>query len=308
MKNKNNNGNNNDDNNCNNGNNIRFFSFKKIFISLIAVLALLLGVDATYKVMAAGSSFQIPTTNKYEVYHNGDDYTPDYSSYPFTTSAAVSVGFDSLYGVNKELLTYLGEIPKTLADSNEDFEKYRTFDGDEIDGKTRKWSSETNQEDLVTEANSKAVKDGKLNPNTREPHIWAMTIHHSYFGGGIFHILFYLVYIFNWVITKIVFLMIFIKSIDLASLASMIDPSGGFTKQLASIFLINPDTGSVSPLLVFGIVVFIASFISLGFKVAKGSSNQSFRALINEFGFFLLAIVIEAIFSQIHDLILLLFF
>lgn len=287
--------------NRNQNRNIRknIFSFKKVIISIIAIFAIMFTLAGTCNIVtAAGSSFQLPKLNKYEVYKGGDDSTPDYNSYPFNSTGIISVGFDSLYGVNKSLLTYLGEIPSNL-EEEDNFSQYRTFDGDEIDGQTRKWAS-TSKDDLAKESNSKAIKDDKLNSNTREPHIWAMTVSHSFFGGGIFGVLFWFVYAINWLATKIVVLMITLKSLDLASLASTLDSGGSFSKQLSTIFLINPDTGSVSPVLLFGIIAFIVSFISLGFKVAKGggggNSNKSFRSLINEFGFFLLAIVIAAIF------------
>ena len=252
-------------------------SIKRIFLSLIVCILTFSFMNIT--VMAAGSNFQLPSfLDRYDVYSGGSNYTPNLTNYPFNKSDVTSIGFDKLYNYDKSFFEYKGEVPSKIAD--EDYaKKYRTYDGNEIDGKPRPWSDTS-------------ISDNDLKPQNTDPHIWAMTVSHSFAGFG--SIFLAIIRALNWLFSMIVDLMITFKSFNIGSLVTAIDSSGTFAKQISQIFLIDPKTGSMSPFLIFGVVSFIISLISISFGFFKGKTSG--RTLINEFGFLIIALVITGMF------------
>lgn len=253
-------------------------SIKKILASIMVIFTLFVCVN-TITVMAAGSNFQMPLfLDKYDVYDGGSSYTPNYSDYPFNKNTVTAIGFDKLYDTDKSFFKYKGEVPK--ATYEEDYaEDFRTYDGNKIDGKSRPWSN-------------KVISEDDLKPTSKDPHIWAMTVSTSWFSLG--SIVLAIVGAINWLFTMIVNLMISFKSFNIASLIDSLDGAGTLSKQLSQIFLIDPNTGSMSPFLIFGLVVFVFSFIALAIGVIKG--RKSGRNVVSEFGFFVLAILIAGMY------------
>lgn len=266
-------------------------SIKKILASIMVIFTLFVCVN-TITVMAAGSNFQMPLfLDKYDVYDGGSSYTPNYSDYPFNKNTVTAIGFDKLYDTDKSFFKYKGEVPKSLADNKDDkYDDFRTYDGDKIDGNPRPWSNYTKEE---LEANGVKFDDKQnLKADSTDPHIWAMTVSTSWFSLG--SIVLAIVGAINWLFTMIVNLMISFKSFNIASLIDSLDGAGTLSKQLSQIFLIDPNTGSMSPFLIFGLVVFVFSFIALAIGVIKG--RKSGRNVVSEFGFFVLAILIAGMY------------
>lgn len=240
-----------------------------IFIGLFIVLFNTLIVNA--------KNIYMPNfMDKYTVYKNGSNYIPDLSSYPFDTPSAKSISFDKLYGDNKLLIEYCGEIPYSMSQLDQ-YKNYRTFNGEKIDGIRRMYS---------------LYDDVDIDPNNMDPHIRAMTVRHDSFNFGI--ILYYITYALNFITTFILNLMISFKSINLSNILNELDKDGQFRDILAKIFLIDPENGTLSPLFLFALILFIFSLVSLVFKFLKG--NKSFKLVINEFGYFIIALIVSAIF------------
>lgn len=231
-------------------------------------------------VQAADGTFQLPSfLNRYDVYRGTDDYTPNTDEYPFNLKAT-KVSFGKLYGSNKSFFEYMGEIPDKIKD--EDWaKKYRTYGSDKINGATRKWGqTEYGEDDIKVDSD--------------DIHITSMTVKHSALGFSFGSIIFAIVSAVNWLFEMLVNLMITFKSFNLGTIVSSIDPSGDLCKNLSSIFLINPDTHTLSPFLLFGLAAFVVTFVVVGFKAIRG--RASFRSVVNEVGFFLLAVIVAAIF------------
>lgn len=262
----------------------RNISIKRIILSISVVLALSLAINCMV-VMAAGSNFQLPSfLDRYDVYSGGSTYTPNYDDYPFNKSNTTAIGFDSLYGSMKPLFKYKGEVPNSIA--NEEWaEKYRTYDGEMIDGRPRPWSR------------TSSITEDNLKPTNRDPHIWSMTVSNAWLELGAIGLA--LVSGFNWIFSMLIKLMITLKSFNIAGLVEAMDSSGNLSKQISSIFLINPDTGAMSPFLIFSIFAFVISFIGLSMRVIRGRASA--RNVASEFGFFVLALLISGMYFSTNN-------
>lgn len=249
-------------------------------VILVLLTSILMVIVLNICVYASGSSFQLPSIfdNKYKVYNGGDSYFPDTSSYPYNTNAT-SIGFDSLYGSGKDFIIYLGEVPYTLKD-DETMSKFRMFNGTEIDGQTRSWSE------------TSGVTADEVVVTSKDPHIYAMTVPHPLVDWGFVGLA--IVNGLNWLFTKLINLMILIKGLDVSSMLGSIDPTGIFVKQLSSIFLVDLETGAISPFLLFSLLAFIIGLVLIAFKMLKGS--ESIRNIAKELGFFILAACITGLF------------
>lgn len=269
-----------------------FLSFKTIIrqslILLFSILFVFLLNSNIFSFMTAygGKSFIIPSFNsKNDVYSGGSDYIPDLSEYPFTSDTLNAVGFDTLYDSSKDFFVYKGEIPYILY-SNKDYEKwagkYRYFDGEKIGNHERPWASD----------NLRIDSEDKLK-ESYDPHIDSMRREQD--GHFLYSILFAVVKVIYYVTSVAIKLCITIQNFDISTLLNLVDGDGSLSKQLSKMLLIDPD-GGISPFLLFGLIVFIFSFISMSFKAIKGDQRTSFRKLLNEFLFFVLAIAIASIF------------
>ena len=248
-------------------------------ISLILIFSFVMLFLGYVKVFASGSNFQLPSfLDKYEVYSGGNNYTPNYSDYPFNKNTVEAIGFNKLYSSDKGFFKYKGEVSNIT--STEDYaKKYRVYNGNQIDGRNRPFANQT-------------ISKDDLKPSNKDPHIWSMTTNSSGFSMGSIGLA--IVSFVNWIFTMLINLMIALKSFDVSTIINIIDSDGSFSKLLSSIFLIDTKTGAISPFLIFSLLLFIASFISLSFKAIKG--RASFRNIASELGFFLIAIVIASMF------------
>ena len=90
---------------------------KKILIITMLMIAIF---NASYSVLAASGTYQ--TTfffGRNTVIKGEDSFMPDYSSYPYSKKNVKAIGFDKLYGDNKSLIEYYGEIPYNLKDEED---------------------------------------------------------------------------------------------------------------------------------------------------------------------------------------------
>lgn len=251
----------------------------KTLLSILIILVTFLAV--AIPAYAAGSNFHKPSfLNRYEVSSGASSYSPNTSSYPFNSNETTAIGFDALYDSSKGFWEYKGEVPDKIADED-DWKSFRTYNGKKIDGVFRKWSDESLDEDL-------------LKPDSEDLHIYAMTYSTSFFGNMFGSIGLALINGINWIFTQIINLMITLKSFNIADMVSALDNSGELSDLLSKIFLIDQDTGNLSPLMLFGLLTFVGSLAFMAFKVLKG--DLSLRKVATEVSFFVLAVAITAIF------------
>lgn len=266
---------------------IKNVKFKNVILLFILIFTLLFILND----FAYGKAFQEASfLNRYEVYTGGDNYFPATDDYPFTESSATSIAFPDLYGSSKDLFEYYGEIPYTYKDSdNSDsgskLSSLRVFNGKSIHGNKRLWSS--------MESQILNLNEGDIVPESEDPHIKAMTITHD---GSTGKTLYKISNVLFQITSFAVKVLITLKSINLATIFNAIDSTGKLSNQLASLFLVNPDTGHMSPLLVFAIALFIFSLVALAFKILKGALGGTSKKLLNEFFILVGAIAVSAIY------------
>lgn len=221
--------------------------------------------------------------SKYDVYDGGSSYTPNSSEFPLNEKNVTAIGFDTLYDTNKDFFKYKGEIPYSTANQpdGEYAKGYNSYNGNKINGRERLWSNKIIPEENLTPVNE-----------NEDPHIWSLSVKSSMFS--FWKIILSILNAINWIINKIINLIITFKSFNVSSIVDSIDANGQLSSTLSSIFLVNTKTGNMSPILIFGLALFVISFIALSFKVIKGS--KSGRNVLTEFGFFILSISISAVY------------
>jgi hypothetical protein len=249
-------------------------------ISTIMIIATIFTIAPV--VYAATDGFIEPfLTARKTVIEGKGTYSPNLSKYPFNAENITAIGFDSLYGGSRKLVSYKGEIPYYLRDQF----PYRYYNGEEINGRERPFSSGLNGQ----------WGADKIDDSSTDPHLWAMTQPTDsvgeFFGGlalGIINAL-------HWISKLLVDISVTIKSIDLSAILSVFDQgSGELAKILSSIFLIDLATGTLSPFLVFALFMFLVSFVGLAFKVIKG--DTTLKVVAQEFSIFLVALLITGMF------------
>lgn len=250
---------------------LRNDKWKKHIVSTVALLLLTVSLTSN----AATTYQEVSLGSRKQVLSGASSHIPGNSDLPIGTNSAgvVSVPFNVLYGVRKGLVTYYGEVP--LAQKNENT-KLRFYDGDTIDGRGRPFSgSSLSLDDPESDVHLKALTQSHGITDSLSSIGYSIT-------SGI-----------NGIFSLAVKFMIMIKSIDLGTLLEgAFDDE--FVKILRTIFLINPDTGEWSPVLIFAMVFFLVSLMALSFKIVKG--DLSFRKLWTEAGMFILAILVSAIY------------
>ena len=266
----------------------------KICIGLLFSTLLLLYF--CIKVYAAGGSYQeVNFLSRTKVYSGGDNYIPDLNEYPYNSSGTVTaIGFDSLYGAKKGFIDYKGEVP--YDDRDNDWAKnYRYFNGTKLGGITRNpWVLNDSGKIDGNGTYKDNGNDWKDASETTDLHALGLTTTDSdFFGLNIGAIGLWIVNALYWVTSSIVKLVITINTFDLGALISAIDSNGKLAQQLASLFAIDPNTGAISPFLIFGGASFLICFISICVKIVTGKQGTG-RQLFNEFGFFLIAVVLCA--------------
>lgn len=227
---------------------------------------------------AAGAFITPNLFERFDVYSGGSNYTPNVNGYPYDSDSTTQIGFDSLYG-SGSLFNYKGEVPTSLAE-DETLSQLRTYTGDTIDGQYRPWSDES------------GLTVADITPESTDPHIQSMT--QSAPSFNLWSIMFSVVSAMNWAAMTLVSLMISIKNFDIGGIIPEIDKNGDLSNTLATLFAINPETGTISPFLVFAIAMFIAGFIGLAFRVVLG--RMSGRKIFEEFGYFLMAAAFAGLF------------
>ena len=204
------------------------------------------------------SGFIEPTLlNRKNVVDNMCTYVPNFSKYPFTENALNSVGFDTLYGTSRSLTIYYGEIPYAM---HEDY-PYRYYGGTTINDKDRPFSSQT---------------DLEIDDQSTDPHLWAMTQTHDIFSNKIGSIGLWIINGLHALSKLAVTVIIWLKGIDLSSILLIFDDgTSEFTKLISSIFLIDTENGTISPFLLFSIVMFLISLVALAFKFIRGKDRRA---------------------------------
>ena len=244
-----------------------------------------------------------------DIISNSDSYSPDIDEWPFTTNPR-SVAFTELYGSNKNLTAYKGEIPYSEKD-NESFQKYRVYNSSKINGIKRPWSKsvigesvDDEKENGGTSSNSSGFlgpdgknfnkgtsgttgseKDGKqVIDKEHDYHLVSMGEYQK--NSGISKIIF-TVFGFIFSIIKIFLrLLIFIKGVNPTDIFDAVDSGGKLKDAFNALFLVSKD-GTMSPFLKVGIVAFLFGMIGTLIKAIKG--NTSFKVVLNEMGVLLLS-------------------
>lgn len=256
----------------------RFRRFRSMGIALTASL-LMLCTCATVAFAGTDGFIEPIFLQRKTVLSGQDRYRPNTNNYPYDQGGVNSIGFDSLYGGSRHSFTvYYGEIPYALKDDL----PYRYFNGDSINGQSRPFSN-----------NGWGVDD--IQDDSKDPHLWAMT---QDAGGALgflqglgVSILGALYDLTNMIVGWIISM----KSIDMGAILELIDDgAGSFVNILRSIFLVNPDTGMLSPVLLFSLVMYIIGMVCMSFKSFRG--DMSVRLVVREFSMLLAALVIAGLF------------
>ena len=244
-----------------------------------------------------------------DIISNSDSYSPDLDEWPFTIGPR-AVAFTELYGSNKNLTAYKGEIPYSEKD-NESFQKYRVYNSSKINGIKRPWgksvigeSVDDEKENGGTSSNNNGFlgPDGKnLNKGTsgttgsekdgkqvidkeHDYHLVSMGEYQK--NSGISKIIF-TVFGFIFSIIKIFLrLLIFIKGVNPTDIFDAVDSGGKLKDAFNALFLVSKD-GTMSPFLKVGIIAFLFGMIGTLIKAIKG--NASFKVVLNEMGVLLLS-------------------
>lgn len=247
--------------------------FKKLIFIILLSITFIIFKD---NVLAAGGTFQLANMfNRTKVLSGLENYIPTSAEYPFNTSSATQIGFDKLYGTEKRLITYYGEIPYTLKDEDA-FLNYRYFNGDSIDGKSRNYNLGSSD---ITEDND-------------DIRLQAMTVSHDELVSvDLVYII--LLVLFNKLPQVILTVLFTIKNFDFGEIIGQYDSK--LVEMLRKIFLFNGNR--LSPFLVFGVGLFMVSLVCASIKIIKGTDEKrSWRYVLNEFGFFTLAAIVSSIF------------
>ena len=220
---------------------------------ILTILSLVLFAMLTLHSASAASiqNVGILGDSRYKLIDGASNYTPSLDSYPFNSKKVIEAPFQTLYGENKGFIVYKGEIPRENA---EEYKSYRVFNGEKIKDNIRTWNPK--KADISGESEDLHIKAATY---TGE---WDWLTYSMYF---IFHIF---EGITNWLLKMITY----VKTIDMQSIFDIFDKSGEFKKAISKLFLFDPDTGNMSPILMIAIIGFgISGLIGLS-KVVKGTS------------------------------------
>ena len=262
---------------------------KNKFRNIILIILLVSLCMTILPSFGAGGSFQeVPLlSDRFKIMENTDNYTPNQNIWPFDDDAnnIRSVGIDKLYGNDKNLIQYLGEIPYDIA-FDKKTKKYRVFMSSEIDGDVRPWSDENSESHHGFDKNNVTPEEAY---NQNDLHLLAMIKSKKAGSKVFFDIVFFLAKVMSLPLE----LAILIKSIDITYILEILDDQGTIAKMFNTLFLFDPDTGAVSPFLVLSLIMFIISCGFLVFKMLKG--HGALRPVLEEMGWLLLAILIASL-------------
>ena len=229
---------------------------------------------------AATDGFNEPfLTGRQKVIDGLGGYYPNIDEYPYNGYGLNSVGFDSLYGEARAFTEYLGEIPYIR---REQF-NLRYYNGVALGNQQRPFA--VYDEAILS-----------IDSTSKDPHLWAMTQSSDTFGNFFGYIGLAIFRGLHWLTSFVLNLIIQIKYIDLTTVTSLLDGSspGSFAKLLSKLFLIDVDTGALSPFMAFSIMMFLVGLIGLAFRAIRG--NDTVKNVVQEIGILLIAFLISGMF------------
>lgn len=257
--------------------------FKKIKISSV-VIAGLISISIPFAVLAYGTStYQkpYPGSNIEQPYKNEVSTNVDTSrDYMYFTNKTKSIGFDFLYGSDKGLFEYLGEVSKE--DHKEKKAKdYYYYPSDYVDGYYRSFAAEKG----FNEDPSKVV----------DPRYKSLTVTHDAVNimGMVTGLFTTLQKLFGWILKT----WITIANFDISTILNSLNGASGFSKTLSALFLINPDNGSPSPLFVLSLGFFMFRLAGLSLSLLKGGAKGTAKNIFEEAGLMIAALTLASLFS-----------
>lgn len=252
---------------------------KKRYV-LLLVSILMISISMFSGVVKA-ASFNYPgiLESRYKVVDNLDTFYPKLDSYPFNEPGVKASSMTDLWGPSKSLTKYLGEVPESLAETDEG-KKLRTMNGTKINGEDRPWSTQS------------GLEESDIVPNSKDLHIRAMAEAAGFGAGAIGWILYHLVAVINFLVTSLLNLLLLLKDIDMNMIFDTLNSGNKLRDTLNTLFLISPD-GEISPFLVIMITIYIISLVGVIYKALKG--EQALQYAIREFLFLMLASLIAGL-------------
>lgn len=247
---------------------------------LLLVSILMISISMFSGVVKA-ASFNYPgiLENRYKVVDNLDTFYPKLDSYPFNEPDVEASSMTDLWGPSKSLTKYLGEVPESLAETDEG-KKLRTMNGTKINGEDRPWSTQS------------GLKESDIVPNSKDLHIRAMAEAAEFGAGSTGWILYHIVAVINFLVTSLLNLLLLLKDIDMNMIFDTLNSGNKLRDTLNTLFLISPD-GEISPFLVIMITIYIISLVGVIYKALKG--EQALQYAIREFLFLMLASLIAGL-------------
>lgn len=218
--------------------------------------------------------------NRANIMTETDSFYPNKSAYPFLSDKAdiKQVSFDLLYGTQKKLTKYWGEISYKMNrdDKDEKYTSYRVYDSDNIAGIKRQWAEETPK----LESNSDDYHIRAMEEKT-EPSILGNFI--QGFIGGLGKIADGFLFFINYIRTR-----------DLIQIISeaLTNGNDSFYGMMMKLVFIDPETGALSPFFIIAMVLWLISVVGLARKAFQGSG--SFKVILAECGQLLIVILISA--------------
>lgn len=260
--------------------NIKFKRFKFSSIAIVGLIAISLPMAAlaygttTYQKPYPGSNIEKPYGN--EVSTNVDTSR----DYMYHTNATKAIGYDFMYGSDKGLIEYLGEVSKE-DHKNKKAKDYYYYPSDTVDGYKRHF------------ADNKGFKEDAS--SVKDPRYKSLTVSHSAINvTAMVTALFTSLQKLCALILKI---WISIANFDISTLLNSLNGASGFSKTLSTLFLINPDNGAPSPLFALSLGFFMFRFVGLVLSLLKGGSKGTAKTVFEEVGMMFAALVLAGLFS-----------
>lgn len=248
---------------------------------LLVILSMMLvfSVISPMVAFAEGTEgFEEPfLTGRKDVMDGEESYVPNQNEWPYTESGMSQIGFDSLYGTTRNLITYLGEVSYNL---REEF-PYRYFPGTEIDGQTRQWS----------------VESGDVDDSSKDPHIWAMTQKNDGILNKILYFVLFLVNLLSQGVDLLLSLFTLACNIDWQSVLDLLG-ANQLSFVLSRLFVIDVENGYVSPLMVLALLCFFIQLCRVAMSFFKGQG--ALKPVLGEAAILLGSMLVASIFFGSH--------
>lgn len=257
--------------------------FKKIKISSLIASGLIM-ISLPMAVLAYGTStYQKPYPGSQIEKPYGNEVSANVDTsrdYMYFTSSTKAIGYDFLYGSDKGLIEYFGEVSKE-DHKNKKAKDYYYYPSDTIDGYKRHFADS---------------KDFKEDPSkVTDPRYKSLTVSH-----GAFNVAAMVTAVFTTLQKLFALILKFwisIANFDIGSILDSLNGASGFSKTLSTLFLINPDNGTPSPLFTLSLGFFMFRFVSLAVNLAKGGNRGTAKGVFQEVGLMFAALVLASLFS-----------